>query len=180
MSNLQSYASSPGMLRINVDKLNELINFMKLNKKKTKNLLAKRTMIEEHLFKGDTMPAIVVKTQPLIISSYSDELDAVVMLEFPKEYQEKYNFEVNTKLVTINGYTKSIFGPPKDIKTGYKYLNRWTNVYPTVGLFLSNNIERLETLVNAIPNEMWDYVKQLTNEYQANYSYKPRKGFWFI
>lgn len=180
MSNHTTYASSPGMLRIDEEKYDDLIEFMKLNKKQQIKLNEKRNMIADHLFNGDTMPAIVVSTNPLIISSYSDELDAVVMLEFPKEYQQKYQLQENMRLVTINGYTKSLFGRPKDIKLGYRYLHRWTNVYPTVGLFLSNNIERINQLIENVPEPLWDYVKELSDEYIQNYKFKPRKGFWFI
>ena len=67
-----------------------------------------------------------------------------------------------------------------DIKLGYRYLHRWTNVYPTVGLFLSNNIERINQLIENVPEPLWDYVKELSDEYIQNYKFKPRKGFWFI
>ncbi|MBO7176077.1 MAG: hypothetical protein J6W14_01770, partial [Clostridia bacterium] len=34
------------------------------------------------LLYGDTQPALVMSTEPLLIAAYSDEMDAVVMLRF--------------------------------------------------------------------------------------------------
>ena len=56
------------------------------------------------LFYGDTQPAVVVSTNPLLIAAYSDEMDAVVMLRFPNEFAEQYNLSVGTRLTTSNVY----------------------------------------------------------------------------
>ena len=53
---------------------------------------------------GDTQPAVVVSTQPLLIAAYSDEMDAVVMLKFPAEFVEKYSLSVGDRLTTSNVY----------------------------------------------------------------------------
>lgn len=49
---------------------------------------------------GDTQPAIVVSTAPLLIGAYSDEMDAVVMLRFPDGFAERYKLTAGTRLTT--------------------------------------------------------------------------------
>ncbi|WP_243158033.1 hypothetical protein [Aminipila terrae] len=63
-----------------------------------------RAIIEEHIFYGDSQPAIVLSIQPLLIAAYSDELDCIAMLNYPQEYVKEFNIEEKMRLLTINTY----------------------------------------------------------------------------
>ncbi|HEU5117799.1 MAG TPA: hypothetical protein VFT74_14325, partial [Isosphaeraceae bacterium] len=103
-----STASDPGGLTISDEKLRvlkpELYGFFR-------NLSIRFGLdwdqlgyLREHLQNGDARAAVVVSVDPLRVAAYTDELDAVALLEFPPEFVEDYGLRVGSRLLTVNGY----------------------------------------------------------------------------
>ena len=63
-----------------------------------------RERYAEHLLLGDSRAAVVVSTNPLMVTAYSDEMDAAILLRFPAFLVSKYALQVGTRLLTVNTY----------------------------------------------------------------------------
>ncbi|MBO4982532.1 MAG: hypothetical protein J6D23_00595 [Clostridia bacterium] len=128
---------------------------------------------------GSVEPAVVMCTSPLLVAVYSEDMDAVLILQFAPAYKEKYNLKVGDKLISVNTYGNR--GPiAKDIFTGPAYTQVWTDFTPHIADFLSNDKERLERLKGDIVETHWEYVKSLGGKYIYNHPTTTRNGFWFI
>jgi hypothetical protein len=93
---------------------------------------------------GDARAAVVLRTSPLLVASYCDEMDAVFLLRFPQFLVREHALEEHSRLVTTNLHRRSdAFAP--DIRPGPGYLKRYTNVRPLIADFLAAE----DDLVNA-------------------------------
>ena len=63
-------------------------------------------VISEHVKYGDSQGAIVVKTNPLLIAAYNEDIDCIVMLVFEDKIQNKYNFKIQDRLVCVNTFAE--------------------------------------------------------------------------
>lgn len=67
----------------------------------------------EHLARGDSRAAIVASIKPLVVSAYSDELDAVILVQFPDVLVSQYALEVGDQLIACWIYpSRRQTGPP--------------------------------------------------------------------
>ena len=136
--------------------------------------------IKEYLMYGDTQPAVVVSTSPLIISAYSDEMDAVLLLCFPSVLVTTYNLKVGTRLVTSNIYftgNKVV----RDIIVGENYQERYINFIPIVQLFLSDQERFVRGRTELFKEEEWDRLNLLTEQKRKEYpNIKMRDGFFYL
>ncbi|WP_242976096.1 hypothetical protein [Desulfosporosinus sp. FKB] len=123
-----------------------------------------REIIEEHIFYGDSQPAIVISLKPLLVAAYSDELDCIAMLSYPESFVIDYFLEEKTKLITINTYTSN---PPyqKDLIIGQNQLNNWYGFHPIIAEFVSEDIEKIQSRKEMVNEDNWDYVYKLGIEY---------------
>lgn len=131
------------------------------------------------LLYGDTQPAIVVSTNPLLIAAYSDEMDAVVMLQFPKEFAEQYNLAVGTRLTTSNVYFNGA-AVADDIHVGEKYSRQYADFVPIVQLFLGKKDEKIMEKVNLFNEDVWQTVSEKADEYVRLYPNRARDGFFYF
>lgn len=181
-----TYASCPGRLKLSANKWKDIKRFYKLGPLKSLKLDRKKTMVRECISHGDTQPAMVMSVNPLLIASYSDEMDAVVLLGFPCGFAEKNNLKQYDRLITVNTYVRMspAFGYVRlksdDVFYGKNYLGRWQNVNPIVGEFVSSETDKIEKHKKAIPESLWRYVKALGEEYLNEHKELARKGFWFL
>ncbi len=90
MSDADSYASDPGGFSLSHEKLREmrpdLYGFsatVELVMTYLRMADSHRVMVKSALQEGDCRGAVVVSVFPLIVASYTDEMDCVVMLRFP-------------------------------------------------------------------------------------------------
>ena len=128
---------------------------------------------------GDTQPAVVVSTEPLLIAAYSDEMDAVVMLRFPTEFVEKYGLSVGSRLTTSNVYfTGSRCAP--DIFAGQKYSCQYVDFVPFVQLFLGKKDEKIQEKVNLFNEDVWNTVTEKATEYVKLHPDLYRDGFFYF
>lgn len=136
--------------------------------------------ISQYLAYGDTQPAIVSSLNPLVISAYSDEMDAVVLLKFPSEMQNMYALNEGMRLVTSNVYFRGS-QIAADITVGEKYLNRWIDFIPMVQLFLSDDEEFIKQRIGLLQEELWRRLEFLTEKRMAqNDNIKMRNGFYYL
>lgn len=131
------------------------------------------------LFYGDTQPAIVVSTNPLLIGAYSDEMDAVVMLRFPKEFVEQYNLSVGTRLTTSNVYFTGD-AVADDIHIGEKYSRQYVEFVPIVQLFLGKKDEKIMEKTELFGEDIWKMVSEKADDYVRLYPDCSRDGFFYF
>lgn len=177
--NNTTYASMPGHLSISQNKLDIIETEYRLNIFKRLRVKLALRSIEYQLEYGDTQPAVVVSINPFIVAAYSDEMDAVVLLQFPVTLAKRFQIKLHDRLVSINCYMRSGL-ISKDIFAGENYLGNWTNFRPLIGDFLSYNVGKIEQHKKNIPDFLWLYVQTLGEEYLRDHKNLVRKGFWFI
>lgn len=128
---------------------------------------------------GDTQPAIVYSAKPLVVSAYSDELDAVLFLEFPDELTDKYELSRGDRLTTACTYTPFGYGDPAtDIDPGEKRSGQFIDFTPVVQLFYGANDKKIKAKTELFTEETWQRVTELT-EARAPSAPK-RDGFGFM
>ncbi|MBR4434671.1 MAG: hypothetical protein IKS90_01065 [Clostridia bacterium] len=133
--------------------------------------------VSDILRSGDTNPALVMSTAPLIVSCYSFDMDAVIMLEFPSALAEEYTLKTGDRLVTANVYSlgKAVLF---DIFPGIEYSNMYIDFTPVVQLFLSKNDEEIRARTSLFDEACWQKVERLSNAYITEHPTMRRKGFF--
>ncbi len=129
---------------------------------------------------GDTQPAIVYSAKPLVVSAYSDELDAVLFLSFPDELTDKYELNRGDRLTAATVYTEFGYGEPaNDIDPGEKRSGKYIDFVPVIQLFCGANDEKIKAKTALFDEETWSRVTRLTEE-RAAHPTEPRQGFYFM
>ena len=131
------------------------------------------------LLYGDTQPAVVVSTEPLLVAAYSDEMDAVVMLRFPFEFAVKYELAPGTRLTTSNFYFDGD-RVASDIFVGERYLRRWVDFLPIVQLFLGKGDDKIRAKTALFGENVWDDVARKAEEYLCEHPDLCRDGFYYF
>jgi ribosomal protein S18 acetylase RimI-like enzyme len=121
--------------------------------------------LDEHLRLGDSRAAMVVGISPLLVAAYTDELDCVVMLRFPQEFVGAFDLRAGTRLLTVNTYFKEPRIAP-DLIPGPAAYDEWTNVYPVIAEFLSEDAGRIERRKCEIEESEWESCELLAREYR--------------
>lgn len=131
------------------------------------------------LFYGDTQPALVVSTEPLLVAAYSDEMDAVTVLRFPSEFCEKYQLTEGTRLTTSNVYFEGEH-IASDIFIGEGYLHRWTDYMSVVQLFIGKGDDKIRAKVALFGEDIWERVALLAQQYVYEHPSLFRDGFCYL
>lgn len=136
--------------------------------------------LNEFLLMGDIQPAIVfyMDDKKMLISAYSEDLDAVMFLDFPIEFAKMYNLKKYACLVTTNTYYYD-GEVPDDLVLGENYLGDWIDFNPLVQLFLTDNESQAKRYVNLFDDAKWDYVAKLTAQ-KIETNFKCRHGFFYF
>jgi hypothetical protein len=114
-----------------------------------------REMIAEHLRFGDSRAAVVVKTIPtLLVAAYTDEQDAVLLLQFPQSLAEEHHLRSGSRLLTVNTYAGGQRMAP-DIVEGPASTGRWSNFYPLIADFLSDDSQLIARRKDSIAEVEW-------------------------
>ena len=135
------------------------------------------------LLEGDTQPAVVMSADPFIIAAYSDEFDAVVMLEFPKELYEQYALSAGSRLVTSCVYLEGMNAGQDiahDIFPGAGFSKEFAEFVPIVQLFLCKDEHKAQAAVSLFDEGHWRYVERLAAEYAAAHPDLRRDGFFYF
>lgn len=136
--------------------------------------------IEKYINMGDLQPAFVYSLEPLIIACFTDEFDDVILLQYPKEYIEKYNLKENDKLVTSNVYWEKRKAPYNDIVPGVFGSKRFKDIYPMVLKFLVTEEDKLEEYINEFSNYIWEFLKNKTYGRVILSQLPPRDGMFYL
>jgi hypothetical protein len=134
-----------------------------------------RMMISEHLSFGDSRAAVVIFGNPLLVAAYTDEQDAVVLLRFPQFLAGQYQLTEGGRLLTVNTYGKGK-RMAADILPGPAAISRWTNFYPLVAEFLSDDLDVIERRKAAISQREWQRATQFGEAAVALPSPRVRDG----
>ena len=140
----------------------------------------KLDMVAHFLKVGDLQPAVVHSVEPLIISAYSDEFDAVVFLEFPDKLADIYALKKDQRLLTVCGYSRSDDKVADDIYSGSESSLEYSDIYPIVVLFWAKDKSISETASTLFDENHWKYVQKLTDEYVLRCDSPPRDGFFYM
>ncbi|MHB1342085.1 MAG: hypothetical protein ACYC77_09735 [Coriobacteriia bacterium] len=131
---------------------------------------------EEHLAHGDCQPAVVMATDPLLaVAVYSDELDCVAMLTFPRFVIEKIRLQVGSRLLAVLLYS-SDGELAKDLVPGPGSFGQFKNYVPLIADFLTTERALVEARKSHIPDEAWERVETLGAEYIKQHGFKVRDG----
>ena len=132
--------------------------------------------LNEHLDRGDSRAAIVASVKPLVVSAYSDELDAVILVQFPDALVDKYSLGVGDPLIASWIYP-SLRQPPSDIVQGPNNLKRYNNGAPLVADFFSNSVDKIKQRKLGVSKDEWARVLALTPDAVKRADGKYRSGF---
>jgi len=134
-----------------------------------------RTMLSEHLSFGDSRAAVVIRIDPLLVAAYTDEQDTVLLLNFPVLLVSQYSLIMGSRLLTINTYGKGKEMAP-DIVEGPATTHRWTNFYPIIAEFLSDDLNVIERRKAAIAQTEWQRAIRLAEATVARSEFSTRDG----
>ena len=130
---------------------------------------------------GDTQPALVCSADPLLIACYSDEMDAVVMLDFPKELAGIYGLSPGARLVTANVYKPNVYNKTrKDIFPGKYFSGLYNDFSPIVMLFIAKSDDKLREKAKLFDEHVWSRVEKLARDYLAEHPEFKRDGFFYL
>ena len=176
-----TFATDSIGVELNLDKLKFLMPeiFSPIQKLKYKlkkwGLSSYIERIWEHIKLGDSQGAIVVKTNPLLIAAYNEDIDCVVMLKFERKIQDKFNFKVKDRLICVNtfGSTSNL---QSDLIPGENNSEMWTLVHPIIADLISDSEIQLERRKKEIGESGYEYIWKLANEYLEKKSGVHRNG----
>jgi hypothetical protein len=113
------------------------------------------THIAEHLWYGDSRAAVVVKTSPLLVAAYTDEMDCVVLLRFEDAWLGDLRPSVGDRLLTVNTYARLRFGYAADILPGNGLGGRYGNMSPFIAEAFSEDFGTIEQRKAQISDDEW-------------------------
>jgi hypothetical protein len=179
-----TFASSPGKVRLSRHKLSllqpemdSLIRWLRLLMKTPIYPGRSRWLkhIEEHLWYGDSRAAVVVRTSPLLVAAYTDELDCVAILHFDDRFAKDYDLQIGSRLLTVNTYYNSdAFAG--DLRRGPAASGRWGNFAPFIADFLSDDLDRIQERKNEISDSEWDTTEEHGKRWLYDCAFSPREG----
>lgn len=138
-------------------------------------------MLDEHLRLGDSRAACVISIEPLLVAAYTDELDCVVLLNFPAWLVKEHKLMVGGHLLTVNTYARGR-SIAADLAVGPRQLGRWVNFYPVIADFVSNDTRRIAMKKAEIGEEEWRRCKQMGIASLKRFPNRWRNGspFWSV
>ncbi|MCE9552496.1 MAG: hypothetical protein K8T91_03840 [Planctomycetes bacterium] len=109
---------------------------------------------------GDSRAALVVQIAPhLIVAAYTDEQDAVLLLQFPDFLTDQYALHVGSRLLTVNTYGEAK-RVAADIVEGPACTHRYANLYPLIAEFLSDDLNLISQRKQSIVEAEWNRAAQ--------------------
>jgi hypothetical protein len=133
------------------------------------------TMLAEHMHSGDSRAALVVRLAPLLIAAYTDEQDAILLLHFPAFLIAEHQLTPGTRLLTVNTYGRGSKMAP-DLLPGPAAIPRWTNFYPVIAEFVSDDLPLITHRKSAIPDSEWQRTQQFAETHLARPNFTVRSG----
>ena len=180
-TNPNSFAENPGNIKLSRWKLRKIKKMICISKRERAYFNKQIPAIKEYVAFGDTQPAYVMSVSPLVVSAYSDEMDAVVMLRFPDELSRQYKLTIGDRIITVNTYRQlNSNGVVPDVFVGKNYLNRYSDCHPIVPLFISRSHKLMHQKLSLFDEEEWQMVWQKSQEYASEHPDLLRDGFYYL
>lgn len=159
-------ASNPGRMTVSKRKLKafhpEFYGFYKI----LRMLMGKPNEIYEHIIDhmdmGDSQPAVVVSTFPLLVAAYTVDIDCVAMLHFDESLIDQFGLKEKSRLISVNTYGTSV---NSDLIPGINRFNSWNCFHPIIADFVSDDENSLREKKMSIEEAQWDYVYALGKDY---------------
>ena len=176
---MNGQAGNPGKVKFSHKKYYSFRN--KINTKFSEKYFSDMQieLVSQILMFGDTQPATVVSTAPLLIAAYSDEMDGVVMLRFDESFAEQYDLHPGDRLTASCVY----FGGTKvaqDIFNGAGWTHNFANFAPIIQLFLGKKDDKIREKTALFPEETWEKVAALAAAYREKHPDLVRDGLAFF
>lgn len=166
--NYGGYNYNPGRFRLDRHKLKKLRPDIFSFKQFMCSEKDSPSFIQPHMEQGDIQPAVVVSTDPLLVACYTNSMDAVVLMCLPTMYGVYRGYEIGTRLICVNVYDFLNKGRKNnDIIEGPRSVHQHSLFGPIIADLFTDDVKRLEDVKALIPNEMWEYVEALGNQYMA-------------
>ena len=138
-----------------------------------------RDLVSEHIECGDSRAALVVSTAPLFVAAYTDELDCVVMLRYPRWLVREHRLEVGSRLLAVITYPHDE-NLARDLDLGPDHHGQFLNAHPQIGEFLSDDVERMEARKREIDEAEWQRCAELAAAYRQTHGDRARDGAIFF
>ena len=129
--------------------------------------------LKEHLMAGDSRAAVVMSTNPLLVAAYTDELDAVAILQFPDSLVKEHGLKVGSRLLTVNVYPQA---KVPDMELGPKNLGRYGNFFPIIADFVTDAPQRVDQRKLTIAEEEWQRCQSMGEAYRRAHPTWIRNG----
>ena len=129
----------------------------------------------DHLREGDCHAAIVIETDPVVVSAYADELDCIVILMFDIDgLAKRHRLEAGTRLLGVNMYYRGVRAP--DLVPGPDSRGVYANFAPLIADFLTADRSALHARKLSITKREWSRLERMTSEYLAKFGFRGRDG----
>jgi hypothetical protein len=131
--------------------------------------------IGDILIHGGSGPALVMSTDPVLIASYSQNIDCVAMLRFPALLVDEYALRRGSRLLTVlNAYAGGQLAP--DLEHGPDSRHDCTNFIPFIADFLTDDMEHVERRKAGVAEHWWSWTQELGERYMKKHGDMAREG----
>ena len=177
-----TYASNAGQIQLSEEKLRRLEPwlfehaigfFRRMVSVKSREAAFWRRRIPEQLRHGDGRAAVVVATEPLAVAAYSDEIDNILVVEFPREVDDAGWMKVGDRLLTVNTYDTYI---ATDCINGPAAYMRYGTFVPYIAEMLSDDDKRIAERKQEIQPWEWRRTEFCARKWAARQGARARDG----
>jgi hypothetical protein len=127
------------------------------------------------LIHGGSGPALVMSADPLLVASYSQNIDCVAMLRFPGHLADEYGLRHGSRLLTVlNAFVGGRLAP--DLEHGPGSRRDCTNFVPFIADFLTEDVEHLERRTAGVEEGWWAWTQELGEQYIRKHGHLARDG----
>lgn len=131
--------------------------------------------IGDILIHGGSGPALVMSVDPLLVASYSQNIDCVAMLRFPGYLTNEYGLRPGSRLLTVlNAFVGGRLA--SDLEHGPNSWRDCTNFVPIIADFLTEDIENLEKRKAGVKFGWWAWTQELGEQYLRKRGQSARDG----
>jgi len=116
----------------------------------------------EGIPEGELAPAVVVSLQPLLVASYDESFDAVMLLHFEPWLAREYRLELGSRLASAHHYVAAGEGPPgPDLVRGGNAYTEFVDFQPKLLHFLSDDEHAIANAMARIEPGEWQTCWEL-------------------
>jgi hypothetical protein len=181
--NRKSFGSYPGLITLSKDRLRRLCPELFPTWRHPSSVirwligdsLSVVYEIGDILIHGGSGAAVAMSTQPLLVASYSQNIDCVALLRFPDFLVPEHHLQPGSRLLTVlNGYMGGELAG--DLEHGPDSRHDLTNFIPFIADFLTDAKVHLEERKAGVADRWWARTQQLGESYMKKWGQRARDG----